>query len=118
MGAIRVQNPPAVSWRMCEIEIDAAGGDDVNSYPMSCTSLLATIARPFPSSLPPPPRMASLPIMVNCVLSQEKFERIASTRRRQKEQHKRFLAALKDKRVQEEVRRERFAVTLTVVAGV
>ncbi|CAM9516986.1 unnamed protein product, partial [Laminaria digitata] len=37
--------------------------------------------------------------------SQEKFERIASTRRRQKEQHKRFLAALKEKRVQEEEER-------------
>ncbi len=34
---------------------------------------------------------------------QEKFERIAATRRRQKEHHKRFLAALKAKRVQEEV---------------
>ncbi|CAM9140398.1 unnamed protein product [Ectocarpus fasciculatus] len=35
-------------------------------------------------------------------LEKEKFERIAATRRRQKEHHKRFLAALKAKRVQEE----------------
>lgn len=38
-----------------------------------------------------------------CTILQEKFERIAATRRRQKEHHKRFLAALKAKRVQEEV---------------
>lgn len=41
--------------------------------------------------------------MNDCKTFQEKFERIAATRRRQKEHHKRFLAALKAKRVQEEV---------------
>ncbi|CAM9539794.1 unnamed protein product [Ectocarpus sp. 12 AP-2014] len=35
-------------------------------------------------------------------LEKERFERIAATRRRQKEHHKRFLAALKAKRIQEE----------------
>ncbi|CAM9254394.1 unnamed protein product [Scytosiphon promiscuus] len=38
-------------------------------------------------------------------LEKEKFERIAATRRRQKENHKRFLAALKAKRVREEEER-------------
>eukprot|EP00752_Nemacystus_decipiens_P007052 g6322.t2 len=38
-------------------------------------------------------------------VEKEKFERIAATRRRQKEHHKRFLAGLKAKRVQEEANR-------------
>lgn len=42
-------------------------------------------------------------VPVRCLVSQERFDRIAATRRRQKEQHKLFLAALKTKRLQDEV---------------
>lgn len=51
-----------------------------------------------------------IPFRGKCFITsnQEKFERIAATRRRQKEHHKRFLAALKAKRVQEEVSSSQF----------
>lgn len=73
---------------------------------LKLSALVCTILYPPPSLSLHARGVSNIQLRL-CVRFQEKFERIASTRRRQKEQHKRFLAALRDKRVQEEVRRER-----------